>query len=101
MVTREEHTVLGENRMASGQVGAFKACAVSYGSNQEGVLLAVLLRCRPSCSDGLSKLLTSVWAIWLAPHGPYCRAWTISTLSILWRFIIMILILVGRQLESM
>ena len=28
----------------------------------------------------------------MAPHGPFCRAWTISTLAILWRFIIMFLI---------
>ena len=47
MVAREEHTVLGKNRMASGREEAFKACAVSFGSNQEGsVLLAVFLRSR-------------------------------------------------------
>jgi len=52
--------VLGKNRMASGQEEAFKACAVSFGSNQEGsVLLAVFLRSRP-CSDSLSALPTSV-----------------------------------------
>ena len=39
---------------------AFKACAVSLGSNQEGsVVLAVILRSRP-CSDSLSALPTSV-----------------------------------------
>ena len=60
MVTREEHTVLGNNRMASGREEAFKACAVSFGSNQEGsVLLAVILRSRP-CSTRLSALLMSV-----------------------------------------
>ena len=36
MVTREEHTVLGKNRMASGREEAFNACAVSFGSSQEG-----------------------------------------------------------------
>jgi len=42
--------VLGKNRMASGQEEACKACAVSFGSSQEGsVLLAVFLRSRP-CS---------------------------------------------------
>ena len=61
MVTREEHTVLGKNRMASGREEAFKACAVSFGSSQEGsVLLAVFLRSRPSCSDSVSALPTSV-----------------------------------------
>ena len=60
VVTREEHTVLGKNRMASGREKAFIACAVSFGSNQEGrVLLAVILRSRP-CSDSLSALPTSV-----------------------------------------
>ena len=60
MVTREEHTVLGKNRMASGREETFKACAVSFGSNQEGsVLLAVFFRSRP-CSDNLSALPTSV-----------------------------------------
>jgi len=60
VVTREEHTVLGKNRIASGQEEAFSACAVSCGSNQEGsVLLAVLLRSRP-CSDCLSALPISV-----------------------------------------
>ena len=39
---------------------AYKACAVSFGSNQEGsVLLAVFLRYRP-CTDSLSALPTSV-----------------------------------------
>jgi hypothetical protein len=39
--------VLGKNRMASDREEAFKACAVSFGSNQEGsVLLAVFLRSR-------------------------------------------------------
>ena len=48
--------MLGKNRMASGREEAFKACAVSFGSNQEGsVLLAVFLRSRP-CSDNLSAL---------------------------------------------
>ena len=51
VVTREDHAVLGKNRMASGREEAFNACAVSFGSNQEGsVLLAVFLRSRP-CSD--------------------------------------------------
>ena len=60
MVTREEHTVLGMNRMASGREEAFKACAVSFGSNQEGsILLAVFLISRP-CSDSLSALPLSV-----------------------------------------
>ena len=61
MVTREEHTVLGMNRMASGREEAFKACAVSFGCSQEGsvLLLAVFLRSRP-CSDSLSALPTSV-----------------------------------------
>ena len=50
----------GKNRMASGQEEVFKACAVSFGDNQEGsVLLAVFLRSRP-CSDSLSALPTSV-----------------------------------------
>ena len=31
MVTREEHTVLGRNRIASGREEAFKACDVSLG----------------------------------------------------------------------
>ena len=66
--------MLGIIRIASGREEAFTACAVSFGSNQEGsVLLAVFLRSRP-CSDSLSALPTSVWAIWLAPHGPFCRA---------------------------
>jgi len=52
--------VLDRNRMASGREEAFKACAVSFGSNQEGsVLLAVFLRSRP-CTDTLSVLPTSV-----------------------------------------
>ena len=52
--------MLGKNRMASGREEAFKACAVSSGSKQEGsVLLAVFLRSRP-CSDSLSALPTSV-----------------------------------------
>jgi len=46
--------VLGKNRMASGRKEAFKACAVSFDSNQEGsVLLAVFLISRP-CSDSTS-----------------------------------------------
>jgi hypothetical protein len=60
VVTQEEHTVLGKNRMASGREEAFNACAVSFGSNQEGsVLLAAFLRSRP-CSDSLSTLPMSV-----------------------------------------
>jgi hypothetical protein len=60
VVTREEHTVLGKNRMASGREEAFKACAVSVGNNQESsVLLAVFHRSRP-CSDSLSALPMSV-----------------------------------------
>ena len=48
MVTREEHTVLGKNRIASGRGEAFTACAVSFGSKQEGsVLLAEFLRSKP------------------------------------------------------
>ena len=41
MVTREEHTVLGKNRITYGREEAFIACAVRLGSNQEG---SVLLR---------------------------------------------------------
>jgi hypothetical protein len=60
VVTREEHTVLGRNRIASGREEAFKACSVRLGSNQEGsVLLAVFLRSRP-CSDSFSALPMSV-----------------------------------------
>ena len=71
LVTREEHTVLGKIRIASGREEAFKACAVGSGSNQEGsVLLAVFLRSRP-CSDSLFVLPMSVLAISLAPHGPF------------------------------
>ena len=93
--------MLSKNIMASGREEAFKTCAVSSGSNQEGsVLLAVFLRFRP-CSDSLSVLPTSVQAIWLAPHGPFCRAWTISTLAVLWRLVIMFLTLVCWQPESM
>ena len=52
--------MLGRIRMASGREEASKACAVSFGSNQEGrVLLAVFLISRP-CSDSLSALPTSV-----------------------------------------
>jgi len=52
--------VLGSNRMASGREEAFKACAVNFGSNQEGsVLLAVFLRSRP-CSDSLFALPMSM-----------------------------------------
>ena len=51
--------MLGKIRMASGREEAFKACAISFGSNQESVLLAVFLRSRP-CSDSLSALPTSV-----------------------------------------
>ena len=62
MVAREEHTVLGKNRMASGREEAFKACAVSFGSNRDGsALLAVFLRSRHSCSDSLSALPMSVY----------------------------------------
>ena len=57
MVTREEHTVLRKNRIASGREEAFNACAVRLGSNQEGsVLLAVFLRSRP-CSDSYLRCL--------------------------------------------
>jgi hypothetical protein len=56
VVTREEHTVLGKNSLASGPEEVFKACAVSFGSNQEGsVLLVAFLRPRPR-SDSLSAL---------------------------------------------
>jgi len=49
--------VLGENWMASGREEAFKACAVRFGSNQEGrVLLAGFLRSRP-CSDSYLRCL--------------------------------------------
>jgi len=52
--------VLSRNRMASGREEAFKACAVSFGSNQEGVFcwqcfsdlglaLIVYLRCLRQC----------------------------------------------------
>ena len=52
--------MLGKNRMTSGREEVFKACAASFGINQEGsVLLAVFLRSRP-CSDSLSALPTSV-----------------------------------------
>ena len=52
--------MLGRNRIASGREEALKACAVSFGSNQEGSgLLAVFLRSRP-CSDSLSALPTHV-----------------------------------------
>ena len=61
MVTREEHTVLGKNRIAAGREEAFKAYAVRLGSNQEGsVLLAVFLRSIRPCSDSLSALPMSV-----------------------------------------
>ena len=60
MVTQEEHTVLGKNRMASGREQAFKACAVISGTSQEGsVMLAVFLKYRPCC-DSLSVLPTAV-----------------------------------------
>ena len=50
---------LGKFGIASGREEDFKACAVSFGSNQSGsVLLAVFLRSRP-CSDSLSVLPTS------------------------------------------
>ena len=52
--------MLGKDRMASGREEAFNACAVRFGSSQEGsVLLAVFIRSRP-CSDSLSALPTSV-----------------------------------------
>ena len=52
--------MLGKSRMASGREEASKACAVSFGSSQEGsVLLAVFLRSR-LCSECLSVLPTSV-----------------------------------------
>ena len=52
--------MLGKNRMVSRREEAFKACAASFGSNQEGsILLAVFLRSRP-CSDSLSALPVSV-----------------------------------------
>jgi hypothetical protein len=57
VATREGHTVLGKNRIGSGREEAFKAHAVSSGSNQEGsVLLAVFLRFR-SCSDSYLRCL--------------------------------------------
>jgi len=60
VVTREEQTVLGKNWIASGREEVFKACAVSFGSDQEGsVLLTVIFRFRP-CFDSLSALPTSV-----------------------------------------
>ena len=34
MVTREEHIVLGKNKIASGREEAFKARVVRFGSNQ-------------------------------------------------------------------
>ena len=41
--------MLGRNRIVSGREEVFKACAVSFGSNQEGsVVLAVFFRSRPS-----------------------------------------------------
>ena len=50
----------GKNRIASGREEDFKACAVSFGSSQDGsVLLAVLLRPRP-CSGSLSALPMTV-----------------------------------------
>ena len=63
--------MLGRNRMASGREEAFKACAVSFGSNQEGsVLLAVFLRSRP-CSDSficaayvsVGNLVGTAWSL--------------------------------------
>jgi len=60
VVTREEHTVLGKKRIASGREEAFKGYAVRLGSSQEAsVLLAVFLRSRP-CSDNLSALPMSM-----------------------------------------
>ena len=51
--------VLGKIRMASGREEAFRACAVSFGSNQEGsVLLAVF----PYLGLALIALLTYLLA---------------------------------------
>ena len=59
MVMQEEHTVLGKIRMVSGREEAFRACAVSFGSNQEGsVLLAVF----PYLGLALIALLTYLLA---------------------------------------
>ena len=60
MVTQEEHAVLGRNRIALGREEAFKACAVSFGRNQEGsvfwqcisdlgLAVIVYLRCLRRC----------------------------------------------------
>ena len=60
MVTREEHTVLDKNRMASGREEAFKACAVSLVAakravfcwqcfSELGLALIVYLRCLRQC----------------------------------------------------
>ena len=58
MVTREEHAVLGKNRMASGQEEAFKACAVRFNGNQQGsVLLAVFSDLGPDLLDYLLHCL--------------------------------------------
>ena len=52
--------MLGKNRMASGREEAFNACAVGFGSSQEGSdLSTVFLRSRP-CFDSLSALPMSV-----------------------------------------
>jgi hypothetical protein len=68
VVTREEHTVLGKIRMASGREEVVKH-VLSFGSSQEGsVLLAVFLRSRP-CSDSLSayvsvgNLVGTTWSV--------------------------------------
>ena len=56
--------MLGIIRIASGREEAFTACAVSFGSNQEGsVLLAVFLRSRP-CSAYVSVLGNLVGTAW-------------------------------------
>jgi hypothetical protein len=74
--------VLGKNRMASGREEAFKACAVGFGSNQEGsVLLAVFsdlglalivhLRCLRQCRQfGWHRMVPFVGLGQLA-HLPY------------------------------
>jgi hypothetical protein len=52
--------VLGKNRMASGREEAFNACAVGFGSSQEGSdLSTVFLRSRP-CSEFICAAYVSV-----------------------------------------
>ena len=85
MVTREKHTVLGQIRMASGREEAFKACAVSFGSNQSrgqcfvawqcfsdlGLALIVYLRCLHQCRQfGWHRMVPYVGLGQLA-HLPY------------------------------